>query len=642
VVGLSMPGKYVPPHLRGQQASGGGSLNGDVNKGPAPHPELPPDHREPTGGGGRGPSGGTGGFSRGGFEDRSFQQGYGGGSRQGYGGPRQGGFGGGGGGGPRQGNHAFGGGRDRNFGGGGYGGGTRGGFRPRVNELGFHGSVQEDPRLEHEIFGERKSTGINFDKYDDIPVETSGVDVPKGIETFAESDIADRLKANLDRAGFSKPTPVQKFSLPIGVAGRDLMACAQTGSGKTGGFLFPAITLMLKNRAVSPENFGQPSRKSYPNTLVLAPTRELASQIHEEALKFCYCTGIAPVVVYGGADVRQQLRELERGCDLLVATPGRLVDFLERGRVGLECVRYLILDEADRMLDMGFEPQIRRIVEEEGLPRDRQTMMFSATFPKEIQRLAADFLQNYVFLTVGRVGSAAADITQKVEYVEENDKLAFLVRILNSIEAGLVLIFVETKRSADQLEYTLQLEGYPASSIHGDRSQAEREEALASFRSARTPLLVATDVAARGLDIENVTLVLNYDAPSSIDDYVHRIGRTGRAGNKGTAITFMNSRNSNIARDLLDLLSENGQEVPEWLSSLASHRGGGGGGGGRRGGGGGRRSGGSRFGGTDFRQLGDRGGSRQNQGGQGGHGGRRGGFSGGGGGSRGGRSNDAW
>ncbi|GBG30085.1 ATP-dependent RNA helicase DED1 [Hondaea fermentalgiana] len=488
------------------------------------------------------------------------------------------------------------------FGGGGGGGGFGGGrgYGPRKNELGFHGNMQEDPRLEQEIFGEKKSTGINFDKYDDIPVETSGMDIPEGIESFEEAQIHDRLKKNVERAGFAKPTPVQRFSLPIGTAGRDMMACAQTGSGKTGGFLFPVITLMLTKGPVAMEDYGQPSRKSFPNALVLAPTRELASQIFDEALKFCYCTGLAVVCVYGGADVRQQLRELERGCDLLVATPGRLLDLMERGRIALACVRFLILDEADRMLDMGFEPQIRRIVEMEDMPRDRQTFMFSATFPKEIQRLASDFLDNYVFLTVGRVGSAAADITQRVEYVDQADKTPFLIRFLNTVESGLVLIFVETKRSADSLEYTLSREGFPTTSIHGDRSQAEREDALQSFRTGRTPIMVATDVAARGLDINNVMYVINYDMPGNIDDYVHRIGRTGRAGNKGTAISMMNERNSNLARELYDLLSENGQDVPDFLSQLGAYRGGG-----RRGGGG---RGGNRFGGRDYR-LGDKGGS---------------------------------
>jgi ATP-dependent RNA helicase DDX3X len=353
-------------------------------------------------------------------------------------------------------------------------------------------------------------------------VEVSGTDCPDPIDAYTTETIGEDLFRNTQLCGYTKPTPVQKYSCPIGSAGRDLMACAQTGSGKTAGFLFPIIMAMVKNGGrEAPESS---RRRVYPEALVLAPTRELAQQIHEEARRFTYCTGIASVCIYGGADVRDQLRQIERGCDLLVATPGRLVDLIERGRLGMENVRFLVLDEADRMLDMGFEPQIRRIVEECGMPHgdDRQTMMFSATFPANIQRLASDFLQDYIFLTVGRVGSASKDVTQTVEFVEENDKTDFLMRFLLTIEDGLILIFVETKRSCDYLEDVLCGKGFPACSIHGDKSQREREDSLRTFKRGITPVMVATDVASRGLDIPNVTQVINYDLPTNIDDYVHR------------------------------------------------------------------------------------------------------------------------
>ena len=383
-------------------------------------------------------------------------------------------------------------------------------------------------------------------------------------------------------------------------------------------------------------------RRSYPTALVLAPTRELASQIHDESRKFTYCTGIATVVIYGGADVRDQLRQIERGCDLLVATPGRLVDLIERGRVSMESVRFLCLDEADRMLDMGFEPQIRRIVEQEGMPQgeERQTMLFSATFPPNIQRLASDFLRDYIFLTVGRVGSASKDVKQTVEYVDQRDKLDHLMRFLLTIEEGLILIFVETKRNCDYIEDVLCGKGFPACSIHGDKSQREREDSLKSFRGGHTPVMVATDVAARGLDIPNVTNVVNYDLPTNIDDYVHRIGRTGRAGNTGSALSFVNEKNSGVARELRDMLEEGDQEVPPWLVQMSSSFGGGGGrGGGGRGGG--RRGGQQSYGSRDvrFQKGGSGGGGYGGGGGGGGFGGGGGGGYGGGGGGGGGGGN---
>ncbi|CAL0333088.1 unnamed protein product [Lupinus luteus] len=453
-------------------------------------------------------------------------------------------------------------------------------------------------------FTEQESTGINFDAYEDIPVETTGENVPPPVNTFAEIDLGEALNENIRRCKYVRPTPVQRNAIPISLAGRDLMACAQTGSGKTAAFCFPIISGIMTGQPVQRPPRGV--RTVYPLALVLSPTRELSMQIHEEARKFSYQTGVRVVVAYGGAPINQQLRDLERGVDILVATPGRLVDLLERARVSLQMIRYLALDEADRMLDMGFEPQIRKIVEQMDMPPPgvRQTMLFSATFPREIQRLASDFLSNYIFLAVGRVGSSTDLIDQRVEYVQESDKRSHLMDLLhaqreNGVQGkqALTLVFVETKKGADALEHWLYLNGFPATTIHGDRTQQEREFALRSFKSGNTPILVATDVAARGLDIPHVAHVVNFDLPNDIDDYVHRIGRTGRAGKKGLATAFFNDNNANLARSLADLMQEANQEVPAWLSRYAARS--------SFGGGRNRRSGGGdRFGGRDFRREG--------------------------------------
>uniref|UniRef100_A0A3B4CQN6 RNA helicase n=1 Tax=Pygocentrus nattereri TaxID=42514 RepID=A0A3B4CQN6_PYGNA len=416
------------------------------------------------------------------------------------------------------------------------------------------------------------NTGINFERYDDIPVEATGNNCPAPIENFHDVDMGEIIMGNITLSRYTRPTPVQKHAIPIIKAKRDLMACAQTGSGKTAAFLLPVLSQIYTDGPGEALQASKASGQQYPISLVLAPTRELALQIYDEARKFAYRSRVRPCVVYGGADIGQQIRDLERGCHLLVATPGRLVDMMERGKVGLEYCNYLVLDEADRMLDMGFEPQIRRIVDQDTMPLKgvRQTMMFSATFPKEIQILARDFLEEYIFLAVGRVGSTSENITQKVVWVEESDKRSFLLDLLNATgKDSLTLVFVETKKGADALEDFLYREGYACTSIHGDRSQRDREEALHQFRSGRCPIMVATAVAARGLDICNVKHVINFDLPSDIEEYVHRIGRTGRVGNLGLATSFYNDKNSNITKDLLDILVEAKQEVPSWLESLA-------------------------------------------------------------------------
>lgn len=486
--------------------------------------------------------------------------------------------------------------------GGGWNGRAGGWERGRVREA--NPFAKDDDAAEIDFNGAENS-GINFDAYEDIPVETSGDNVPPPVNAFAEIDLGAALNENIKRCKYVKPTPVQRHAIPISLAGRDLMACAQTGSGKTAAFCFPIISGILRGQS-GPRQRGM--RSAFPLALILSPTRELSVQIHEEAKKFAYETGVRVVVAYGGAPISQQLRELERGVDILVATPGRLVDLLERARVSLQMIKYLALDEADRMLDMGFEPQIRKIVEQMDMPPRgiRQTMLFSATFPREIQRLASDFLCNYIFLAVGRVGSSTDLIAQRVEFVLESDKRSHLMDLLHAQKTdgingkqALTLVFVETKRGADTLEHWLSMNFFPATTIHGDRTQQEREQALRSFKTGATPILVATDVAARGLDIPHVAHVVNFDLPNDIDDYVHRIGRTGRAGKSGLATAFFNESNASLARPLVELMQEANQEVPAWLARYATSRASYGGGGRNR-----RSGGGARFGGRDFRKDG--------------------------------------
>lgn len=438
------------------------------------------------------------------------------------------------------------------------------------------GRRAEEPS-ELEVFGPpktRSTAGIDFDKYEAIPVQVTGEGASdvKPISRFSEGRLSDSLFENLRRCGYDRPTPVQKYSIPIVVSGRDLMACAQTGSGKTCAFMVPCIESLLRSGPPPMQQGGR--KKPSPCGLVLAPTRELAAQIHTESVKFAFDTGIRCCIIYGGADIREQRTELDRGCDILVATPGRLTDLVSRSYLSLGYIQFFILDEADRMLDMGFEPQVRQIVEEFDMGKQsrhrRQGMLFSATFPIEVQRMAQDFLHDYIFITVGRVGSASELVTQKVVYAED---MAQKVRALDKAikdylpKDGLCVVFVETKRGADSLEIDLHQRSVPVTAIHGDRSQAEREEALKAFKSGENPILVATDVAARGLDIPNVSLVVNFDLPKQLDDYVHRIGRTGRAGRKGVAVALVNERCTYL-NELYDILVEAKQETPIWFEEL--------------------------------------------------------------------------
>lgn len=320
-----------------------------------------------------------------------------------------------------------------------------------------------------------------------------------------------------------------------------------------------------------------------PIVLVLAPTRELAVQIKEECDKFGKSSDIKNTVVYGGVPKHRQIRDLQNGIEIVIATPGRLIDHLDQGNTNLKRVTYLVLDEADRMLDMGFEPQLRKIVSQ--IRPDRQVLMWSATWPKEIHSLARDYLDEYYQVTVGSTDLMAnKDVTQIIEVCQDQDKYRSLLRYLreNLTASDRVLVFVETKKGCDMLTRSLRMDGFQARAMHGDKSQQERDWALKEFKACQSTLLVATDVAARGLDVDDIRMVVNFDMPNNMEDYVHRIGRTGRAGKKGTAVSFfVGEKNGRMAKDLLDILKRTDQAVPPELNKFASFSGNRGGGRGR-------------------------------------------------------------
>ena len=444
----------------------------------------------------------------------------------------------------------------------------------RSNYRSERSSIEREDREIAELFRKTKmNTGINFAEYEKIPVRC----VPNNIhavKTFQEFDMPEALSTNIERAGYKFPTPIQQYSFPIILKGKDLMACAQTGSGKTAAFLMPIIAdIHEKGKARLPAHLrDNPMYASVasPAALILGPTRELVSQIHDEARKFCYKSAIRPVVCYGGVEKASQEHELRRGADIIVATPGRLWDLYSMGLMRFLGIRFVVLDEADRMLDLGFDQQIEQIMDDTDMPKtaERQTLMFSATFPAMIQTLAKNYLGSYYFVTVGRVGSTTEGITQRVELVEPENKFRILSHLLRKDAGSLKLVFVETKRTAEQLLDCLH-EDFSVNALHGDRSQAEREYALQQFRDGRISILIATDVASRGLDIPNVAHVIQYDLPKSMDDYIHRIGRTGRAGNIGVATALFAPHDADLASPLLEILKEHNQTIPEWLPDMS-------------------------------------------------------------------------
>mmetsp|Transcript_2892 Transcript_2892/g.7544 ORF Transcript_2892/g.7544 Transcript_2892/m.7544 type:complete len:600 (+) Transcript_2892:32-1831(+) len=395
---------------------------------------------------------------------------------------------------------------------------------------------------------------------------------PRPLRSFEHLSLPGEILKGVTSNGFASPTPIQSVGWPAALSGRDMIGIAQTGSGKTLAYVLPALVHIL----------AQPPLRSGdgPVALVMAPTRELAMQIQTEVLKFTQATGTRCTACFGGVSRHGQASDLRRGTEIVIATPGRLLDFLEGGVLNLKRVTYLCLDEADRMLDMGFEPQIRKVVSQ--IRPDRQTLMYSATWPREIQSLARDFCrEDPIKLTIGSEElTSNANIVQRIEVVSEYEKRdRFMSWMKEDVGADQkVLVFTATKRGADSLCRELQYAQFSAGAIHGDKEQRQRDRILNDFRSGRCNVLIATDVAQRGLDIKDVKYVVNYDLPNNIADYIHRIGRTGRGGATGTAVSFFPADTYTpdmlrMAGHLCKTMREVGQTPPQELQEIAGNRG---------------------------------------------------------------------
>ena len=367
------------------------------------------------------------------------------------------------------------------------------------------------------------------------------------ITQFAELNLAPEILQALVESGYTTPTPVQAQAIPLVLEGCDLMAGAQTGTGKTAAFVLPLLQKLLPHASSSASPARHPVR-----ALILVPTRELAIQVEESVKTYAKHCKLRSLVVFGGVDIKTQTPTLKRGVEILVATPGRLLDHIEMKSVQLNQVQMLVLDEADRMLDMGFMPDLKRILAL--LPKQRQNLMFSATFSTEIKKLSAEFLTNPKLIEVARSNATAENVTQKVYLVEQADKHVLLAHLLRGSDATQVLVFTKTKLAASRLAKQLQKDGVAADAIHGDKSQLERIQALDKFKQGTVTVLIGTDVAARGLDIDQLPMVINYEIPSAPEDYVHRIGRTGRAGASGKAISLVSPQEEKYLKEIEKLI----------------------------------------------------------------------------------------
>ncbi|MDD5383650.1 MAG: DEAD/DEAH box helicase [Gallionella sp.] len=377
---------------------------------------------------------------------------------------------------------------------------------------------------------------------------------------FSSLNLDAQILRAIEEEGYTEPTPIQAQAIPHVLAGRDLMAMAQTGTGKTAAFTLPLLQRLLPHASTSTSPARHPIR-----ALILAPTRELAIQVEKSVETYSRHVPLRSTVVFGGIDIKTQKPALAKGVEILVATPGRLLDHVESRNLMLNQVQILILDEADRMLDMGFMPDLKRILTL--LPKQRQTLLFSATFSDEIKKLAQDFLVNPVTVEAERRNTAAETVKQSVLMVDHDNKFSVLADLIRSRGLKQVLVFTRTKLTSAQLARKLEREGIPSDAIHGDKTQLERIKALDAFKEGKITALVATDVAARGLDIDQLPLVVNYELPTNAEDYVHRIGRTGRAGASGEAISLVDGEEERRLVEIEKLLK---REFPRERAAVSS------------------------------------------------------------------------
>ncbi len=380
--------------------------------------------------------------------------------------------------------------------------------------------------------------------------------------TFEQLQLAEPLLQALRAEGYTTPTPIQAQAIPPALEGHDLLGCAQTGTGKTAAFALPLLHRLYAQREADPRTHQVQARHpqrihSHVRALVLAPTRELAAQIGESVGAYGRHTGLRHTVVYGGVGLHGQIRTLQRGVEVLVATPGRLLDLVGQRAVDLSRVEVLVLDEADRMLDMGFIHDIRRIIKL--MPTKRQTLFFSATMPPAIRQLADELLTDPVSVAVAPVASTTELVEQQLYYVARDNKKALLLHLLDNPEVGSALVFTRTKFGADKLVKSLDAAGIEAEAIHGNKSQGSRQSALRAFKNGHIRVLVATDIAARGIDVDQLAYVVNFDLPNQPETYVHRIGRTGRAGASGLAVSFCDAEERSFLREIRTLIQK---EIP--------------------------------------------------------------------------------